>query len=116
MRKKRVALLFVLLAVSSFLLSFYFYKAGFRLDSKIMGQESLGGYLIPQNANLVTISGDKGNKQNLVFSTDLSKDQVLKFYEELANLGTKPEFSCVKELIVVEENKDTKLVSVTFCN
>ena len=116
MGKKKILSVSLVVAFSAFLFSFYFYKEGFRLDSKIMGQKSLGGYLIPQNANLVTISEDKGNKQNLVFSTNLSKDQVIKFYEDLAILGTKPEFSCVKELVVLEESEDTKLVSVTFCN
>lgn len=106
---KAILVLFLIIFVVSLI---YFNKYSIE-GTKVLGSGLKSAYFIPAGANYISQNINQEGNEVLTFSTDLSEDQVKKFYNEL--LGINKKAPCIYNVTIVGENKDLNIVTVTFC-
>lgn len=85
------------------------------LNLQVRGATTQNDYLMPSSATFISMGKNKDNKDVLVYSTALSKDQVFKFYSELSGLRLPINAPCIAAVDFKEDSYNNRIVNVTFC-
>ena len=96
--------------------SFYLFKAYSPKQVSVKGAVSKNDYLMPTNATFISMGKNKEGRDVLSFNTNLSRDQVIKFYEELLRLRLPVSKTCISSIDFNDDSDNNRLVKVTFCN
>lgn len=75
----------LIFSISIFVSSFFYFGLESKVNGNVMGLKSSNNIQIPQQSTFINEENSE-SESSVTFTTDLSYDQILKYYSELASL------------------------------
>lgn len=75
----------LIFSISIFVSSFFYFGLESKVNGNVMGLKSSNNIQIPQQSTFINEENSE-SESSVTFTTDLSYDQILKYYSELAGL------------------------------